>query len=296
MKFMWFTGLSALLAASAVQATYMCPSMPSSSDAAVIRFSLVVQTFLSDYYKSVPVNATFFSSLPSNTVPPTDYLANVEGLAQQAVLGVQALQQLSAMGSSSAMTPSCNYNYPPAADAESHLMNAYQIEATLCGTFIGLADYVESPQAAFLMARLAAEHGIHASYIGSHMKPQVFMANSTALTPAFTPAMVLQSGMEVGMLGQYLNGCASAPTAPCNGMVNIGMLTATLTNQGTNVSTAAGAGSVASGVAAPTAGMYSSTPSASMTAPASFTGAAQKNWKGVGGALGGAAMAVLLIT
>lgn len=38
-------------------------------------------------------------------------------------------------------------------------MNAYNLEATMCGAFIGLADYVQSPQAAFSMARLAAEHG-----------------------------------------------------------------------------------------------------------------------------------------
>jgi hypothetical protein len=34
-----------------------------------------------------------------------------------------------------------DYSLPAPADAQSHLMNAYQMEATLCGTFIGLADY-----------------------------------------------------------------------------------------------------------------------------------------------------------
>ncbi|KAI9881060.1 MAG: hypothetical protein M1830_008942 [Pleopsidium flavum] len=291
MKSITIAGLSILLAGPAVQANYMCPVMPSSSDAAAISFGLTVQTLLSDYYKSVPVNATFFSTLPSNPMPATDYLGNVMGLAQQAVLGVTALQELSATISTAAAAatkpmpmPMCNYNYPPVTDAKSHLMNAYQIEATLCGTFIGLADYVQSPQAAFLMARLAAEHGIHASYIGSHMQPQVFMANSTMLTPAFTPEMVLMSGMEVGMLGQYLNGCASAPPAPCGGMVTIGMLGSNLTGQGSGN---------ASGAATPTMGMYPT--AATTTGMAVFTGAAQRNWKGVGGAVGGAALAAVVI-
>lgn len=280
MKSITSIGLSILLAGPAVQASYMCPVMPS-SDGAALKFALTIQTLLSDYYKSVPVNATFYSTLPSNPMPPTDYLANTMGLAQQAVLGVTALQELAPAAAMTMTT--CNYNYPPVTDAKSHLMNAYQLEATLCGAFIGLADYVQAPQAAFLMARLAAEHGIHASYIDSHMKAQVFMANSTMLTPAFTPEMVMMSGMEVGMLGRCLNGCATAPPAPCGGMVTIGKLLANLTNQGTN----------ASGAATPTTGMYPT--SASTTGMAVFTGAAQSNWKGFGAAMGGAALAAAML-
>lgn len=95
----------------------------------------------------------------------TDFLANTMGLAVQAQLGVDGLQQ--AASAAGASVPNCDYTYPPVTDAKSHLMNAYNIEATLCGAFIGLADYVQSPQAAFLMARLAAEQGetlLHSSF------------------------------------------------------------------------------------------------------------------------------------
>ena len=280
MKYATF-GVTALLAGSLAQADYKCPVMPSASDAAALKYGLAIQGFLSDYYKSVPVNMTFFSTLPNNTLPQTDFLGNVMGLNQQAILGVNGLKELSAMVPSS-MMPSCSYKYPPVSDAMSHLMNAYIIEATLCGAFIGLADYVQSPQAAFLMARLAAEHGIHASYIGSHMKPQVFMANSTSLTPAFTPEQVLMSGMGVGKLGQYLGGCVSAPPAPCGGTVNVGMLTANLTNESTTTSY----------MATPTMSMAPH--SASSTQVSMFTGAASHERKGIGGAMGGAILAAAI--
>ncbi|KAI4175841.1 MAG: hypothetical protein LQ343_001454 [Gyalolechia ehrenbergii] len=164
-------------------------------------------------------------------MPMTDFLANTMGLAVQAQLGVDGLQQ--AASAAGASVPNCDYTYPPVTDAKSHLMNAYNIEATLCGAFIGLADYVQSPQAAFLMARLAAEQGIHASYIGSHMKAVVFPSNSTMLTPAFTPEMVSMMGMGVGPLGAYLNNCVAPPAAPCGGSVEIGSLGAMLSGQGT---------------------------------------------------------------
>lgn len=88
------------------------------------------------------------------------------------------------------------------------------------------------------MARLAAEHGIHASFIGSYMKATPYSAGSMALTPAFTPQQVLRQGngatmMDVGMLGQYIpSSCAPLPPAPCGGNVTIGMINAMLTGAG----------------------------------------------------------------
>lgn len=211
--------------------------MPTSSDMATVKFAYSVQELLSSYYNSVPVNQTFFSTLPNNTVPHTNFMANVMGLKRQAQLGVDALQQFMSKTSNNTNWPMCDYDLPTPMDAKSHLMNAYQMEATLCGTFIGLADYVQCPEASFLMARLSAEHGIHASYIGSHMKPQVFMANSTSLTPAFTPQHVIMSGNSVGYLGQYMNNCSvPAPSAPCGGKVEIGHLGANLTGTKTQMS------------------------------------------------------------
>jgi len=271
--------IPALLAT--VQADFECPVTPGNSDAGLVEFGLAVQNLLSSYYQSMPVNASFFSTLPNNT--STDYLSNVMGLTRQAVLGVEALQQLEAP--TTASMPSCKYTFPPVTDAISFLMTAYDLEATLCGTFIGLADYVMSPQAAFLMARLAAEHGIHASYIGSHMQAQVFMPNSTSLTPAFTPQEVLMSGTGVGYLGQFLNGCAMAPMAPCHGTVSIGMLGSNLTSQAANDLSPTST----------TVSVNMASSSSATVAMATFTGGAQSRGPGPRGLIGWAALAAAFV-
>jgi hypothetical protein len=149
--------LQLLWTAAVASATYMCPVSPGSSDAPAIMYGYAVQNLLSSYYDSVPINESFYSSLPSPTKPMTDFLANTKGLAVQAKIGDEALLQVGM--AAGGMKPNCNFSYPPVTDAASHFMNAYIFEATMCGAFIGLADYVQSPQAAFLMARLAAEHG-----------------------------------------------------------------------------------------------------------------------------------------
>ena len=74
----------------------------------------------------------------------------------QAKLGMQGLQELASAAGAS--MPSFSYTFPPVTDAKSHLVNAYNLEATMCGAFVGLADDVQNPEAAFLMARLATEH------------------------------------------------------------------------------------------------------------------------------------------
>ncbi|KAK0951308.1 hypothetical protein LTS01_025305 [Friedmanniomyces endolithicus] len=222
-------------AASAAGATYICPASLSSSDAAAIMYGYKVQGLLESYYNSVPVNASYFESLPNAKMTASNGMTlaentvtNVEGLTKQAQLGAKALKELGMM---LGLSPDeCNYMLPPAPNGTAHLMNAFYLEATMCGAFIGLTDYVQAPEAAFLTARLSAEHGIHASAIGAMMQPVGFMPNSTMLTPAFTPDMILQDGMEVGKLGTWLNGCATAPSAPCGGTVTIGELLATLSS------------------------------------------------------------------
>jgi len=276
------SALCALFVATTT-ATYVCPVSPSSADAAAISFGLSLQNLLSTYYAAIPINATFYSSLPSPTMPMTDFLANTMGLATQAKLGVSALQQLAT--SASVQMPTCSYSYPPVTDAKSHLMNAYELEATMCGAFIGLADYVQSPQAAFLMARLAAEHGIHASYIGSHMDAVIFPTNSTMLTPAFTPEMVSMTGKGVGPLGAYLNNCVMPPNAPCGGNVSVGMLGATLNGEGTmNVMNGSGAGA-----ATRTGGMTST------TSPVAFTGMANSLSNGMSGVVAAGLLTALFL-
>lgn len=223
-------------AVGAAQSSQPCNGicMPSMADMEAVKFGYAVQNLLYQYYKSVPVNQTFFSNLPDTN---TNYLGNAMGLQRQSWLGIEALQQF---GHKESMSwPKCNYTLPTPTSSKDHLMTAYKIEATLCGAFIGLGDYVQSPEASFLMARLAAEHGIHASYIGSHMMPQVFMKNSSSLTPAFTPQHVLMPGMKVGYLGQWVNKCVSAPSPPCGGKVEIGNLGSNVTGAG-NMSSSSG--------------------------------------------------------
>lgn len=92
------------------------------------------------------------------------------------------------------------------------------------------------------MARLAAEHGIHAAYLLSYMTGTPFNANSTSLTAAFTPDYVLGTSnavpFDVGRLGQFLGaGCVVAPSAPCGATVSFGPALAALSGAtGTMVS------------------------------------------------------------
>ena len=221
-----------LLFAGTAAADYMCPAMPSMTDSTGLSYGYQIQQLLNMYYKSVPVNASFFSGLPGADMMASNGMTlaentvtNVEGIAKQAVLGAQAIMEEVGMMPGGMMPPSCAYTLPPAMNASAHLMNAFYLEATLCGAFIGLADYLQSPTLNSLSARLAAEHGIHAAAIRGMMQPVGFMPNSTMLTPAFTPDMVLSMGMDVGQLGTWLAGCnVMGPEAPCGGMVSFGPL------------------------------------------------------------------------
>lgn len=226
-------------AATAASATYMCPASITQDNAPAIMYGYKVQALLESYYGSVPVNASFFEDLPNSSIKASNGMTlaentvtNLEGLAKQAELGGNALKML---GKELGLMPGeCDFHIPTPKNGMEHLKNIFYLEATMCGAFIGLTDYIQSPEVGFVTARLSAEHGIHASAVRAMMQPVGFMANSTALTPAFTPDMVLEDGMEVGKLGTWLNGCAKAPSAPCGGSVKIGDLTATLTEMGSN--------------------------------------------------------------
>ena len=268
-----------LVAASGAVADYMCPAMPSDGDQTSLHYAYTIQNLLNIYYSSIPVNASFFSGLPNADMMASNGMTlaentvtNVMGLAKQAELGAEAIKEEMMGSMSTSMPMECQYVLSPAPNASAHLMNAFYIEATLCGAFIGLADYLQSPTLNFLSARLAAEHGIHASAIRGMMQPVGFMPDSTMLTPAFTPETVMSSGMEVGMLGDWMGGCpVTPPMAPCGGSVSIGELLATLDGQTAD-----------SGMACPSSMMptatYAPAESASMsTAPvATFTGGGHK--------------------
>jgi hypothetical protein len=264
--------------ASIVTADYVCPAVPSMTDAKALAFGYTVQGLIESYYESVPVNASFFMDLPMASMTASNgqtlaqnTVSNVEGLAKQATLGAKALME---MGSMLGLTPPpCTYAFPPASNGTTHLMNAYYIEATLCGAFIGLADYFQSPVLNSLSARLAAEHGIHASAIRAMMQAVGFMANSTMLTPAFTPDMILQTGNEVGMLGSILGGCVSAPAAPCSGTVSFGDLLPILSGQTIGKSNMTTSTTTISSGQMPAA---MQTASVTQIMPAQYTGAATR--------------------
>lgn len=225
-----------LITVAAVAANYVCPANPSMTDADAITFGYATQSLIKGYYENVPVNASFFSDLPNATsiqsngkTMAENTAMNIQGLSKQAMLGVEALRMT---GHKLHLTlPNCTFTYPIPPNGTAHLKHAFYLEATLCGSFIGLGDYFQSPTLNSLSARLAAEHGIHASAIRAQMQPVGFRPNSTMLTPAFTPNMVLQRGTKVGMLGSWLGGCVSSPMAPCNGTVSFGPLLSNLIAQ-----------------------------------------------------------------
>lgn len=297
---MKITSLLPFAAASAVTADYTCPANPSMTDAKAIAYGYTIQGLLESYYNSIPANASFFSDLPKATTMASNGMTlaentatNVEGLTKQAMLGAEALMM---MGGMLGLTPpKCTFTFPMAPNGTAHLMNAFYFEATLCGAFIGLADYFQSPTLNSLSARLAAEHGIHAAALQAMMQPVGFMPNSTMLTPAFTPDMILQDGMKVGMLGSWLGGCVSAPMAPCGGMVAFGSLLSNLTGQSSMnmMSNSTSTAMATSGTGAPVMSGSGSMASMTQSAPAQFTGAANTLKSGTG--VGAAAMAMAFL-
>lgn len=178
-------------------------------------------------------------------------------------------------------------------------------------TASGLADYVQQPTSAFLMARVAAEHGIHGSFLRSLMDPVPYSQNSTMLTPAFTPMQALQRGSgeatrnNVGNLGAFIpSSCAPVPKAPCGGDVTIGMINAKLSGSSMGSGMGSSSSSMAGGSSASSTQSGSSSPSGSMmgggsgvtgsstnsSSPQQYTGAASKS--DISTALLGAAGAV----
>lgn len=79
-------------AAGAAQSSQQCNGIcvPSMADMEAVKFGYAVQNLLYQYYKSVPVNQTFFSNLPNEN---TNFLSNAMGLQRQSWLGIEALQQ-----------------------------------------------------------------------------------------------------------------------------------------------------------------------------------------------------------
>ncbi|GES64226.1 hypothetical protein ATEIFO6365_0008029600 [Aspergillus terreus] len=214
---------SALSSALLVGAAAAQSCSPSSSDAQVVEFGWALQYLLERYYSSQPLNSTFLNSADNSST--ANYYTNFQGIQRQNRLGVRAVQQLgSKVPGFSA--PRCNFTFPNAKDGETWVKNAQKLEQNVCGAYIGLAAYTQAPEVSFLMARLAAQHSAHAYYITSNVQEPVFPTNSSSLIPAYPPDYVLQSGNQPGKLGDYLNGCVSAPSPPCGQKLTFGPLIA----------------------------------------------------------------------
>ncbi|KAI6866657.1 hypothetical protein KC334_g19697, partial [Hortaea werneckii] len=170
---------------------YVCNNnmiQPTSADAQTLTYAYAIQNLLVKWYNSYDFTADAFSALPNaqqegmnGETMAANAAANFAGLKQQAQLGLEAIQQLGEVVGAS--MPSCEYNLPPGLpNVTAAIMSATQVEATLCGAFIGGADYVYHPEVANLMARMSAEHGIHGSFLHTYTQAVPFSAGSESLT------------------------------------------------------------------------------------------------------------------
>ncbi|CAI7641727.1 unnamed protein product [Penicillium manginii] len=198
-----------------------------SSDTDVLEYTWALSSFLNSFYETVQLNSSV-ASLVSNSTSSSKALANLEGIVHADNLTAEAVRELSSKAPDFT-EPSCQYTYPSISGIQSFIKYAYQFESTLSGAFIGAAGYTNSPEVAFLLARLAAEHSAHATWIGSRVNSSMFQANATSLVPAYAPSQVLLKGNDTGSLGAYLGDCVSAPKNPC-GVLQIGPLEANITS------------------------------------------------------------------
>jgi hypothetical protein len=173
------------------------------------------------------VNSTFGESTNATIKA---YQKVLFGLEKGNTLSSQAIEKVGAKAPGFSK-PECDYKIPEVSSTQSWAQWAYRFESTVTGAFIGLAGYTQSPEVAFLMARLAAEHSEHSSLIGSRVNSSYFAQNSTSLVAAYGPIQILSTRNETGSLGEYLGGCLTAPTSPC-GPLRIGPLAATPSSSG----------------------------------------------------------------
>ncbi|KAL2846437.1 peptidase S8/S53 domain-containing protein [Aspergillus pseudoustus] len=217
----------------------------SSSDSDVVQYAWALQSLLERYYGSQPLNQTFLQSASNNS--SSQSLQNFQGIQRQTRLGVRAVQQVATQTGNSS-SPRCNYNFPNATSGQEFLKTALKLETGVSSALLGATGYTQSPEVSFLLARLAAQHTADATWLATLQGGQVFPTNSSSLLPAYNPTYVLGSGNQTGRLGQYLNGCVSAPSPPCGDVFYIGPLVGSVGNQ-----TSATVGSSSSASISPTA-------------------------------------------
>lgn len=184
-----------------------------SSDTQVLQYTWAISMFLNNFYASVALNSSVASSV-SNSTSASKVLANLQGIEHADNLTVEAVRELGSKAPGF-KEPSCSYTYPSVNSIQTFVQFAYQFESTLTGACIGVAGYTKSPEVAFLLARLAAQHSAHATYIGSRLNSSMFTTDSDSLVSAYPPyagsldhqQLHWQSGNLLG----WLRHCSSEP-------------------------------------------------------------------------------------
>jgi len=154
LKNLFVGGLLATLTSgtSANSGGYICPSMPCSADVTALEFAFSVQNFLYQFYKqNGDYSGSEFSSFPNASMIAMNgqtlaenIASNMNGLQRQAMLGVEGIKNLAIdidLANIGYSTPNCSYTFPPSLNeggGMQFVVTAYYIEATLCGTFIGV--------------------------------------------------------------------------------------------------------------------------------------------------------------
>lgn len=186
--------------------------MPTTGDTGVVGFAYALESLGHDYYTSVPLNSTAFSQAPNDSTAL--WFPNFRGMEKRGNVSLMALEGLGRM-TPNFRAPRCNFSLPTPSSPRDLLDTTYDLEQSLCGAYIGLAGHSQSPEVAFLMARLAAGHAGNAVYIRSHLMEPVFSERNNSLYPAYPPERVLSNGSAPGMLGDYLGDCVMVPVKPC---------------------------------------------------------------------------------
>ncbi|KAL2820463.1 hypothetical protein BDW59DRAFT_116385 [Aspergillus cavernicola] len=218
--------LSALLLSGAALAQNTTCSA-SSSDAEVVRYASALQSLTARFYASQPVNQTFLSDATNSS--RVSYYQNIQGIQRDTRLGVRAVQQLGSRVSGFS-NPSCNFTFPNATNGEGYVRNALQLESNVASALLGATGYTQSPEVAFLLSRLAAQHIANGIWLATQQTSVLFLSNSSSLLPAYNPSYVIASGDQPGRLGQYLQGCVQAPSNPCGQPFFIGPLIGSVGN------------------------------------------------------------------
>ncbi|RJE24071.1 hypothetical protein PHISCL_03607 [Aspergillus sclerotialis] len=220
-------------APSAAASTSGCT--PTSGDASVMEFAYALEDLGAHFYSSTPLNSSAFSGAPNDS--NAAWFPNFRGMAKQSNLSLMAIEELGNK-TPTYKAPACNFTLPHASSPRMLLDTTYYMESSLCGAYIGLAGYSESPEVSFLMARLAAGHSGHATYVQGHLMEPIYSDTNVSLVPAYPPEHVLTPGMSPGMLGDFLGKCVRLPVKPCGNTLIVDATSGNLTNNPTLISSA----------------------------------------------------------